>query len=487
MNGRTWKNLNSDSLQKIHSQLLVSGGKETAIKNPHELWRLKIDDSVFIAFKKGTLYHTPSNSNSPEVIVACEKVDLINGTGYSATQKDYLIGLDETGKGEIAGPIVMVGVIFPKLLFKDFVNQIGSADTKKQHRFEYWDELFHRLDGYRDEGFYFTTEKISPNLFDKYNVNRLLDIFYERIILKLLKIVPSKTCRIVLDDYGTGKFQDLSNQNEFLILPKAEDQYIEAKAASLISKKIREEILNRINQLPEYKIDSLLIGQGNVGNPQTIEWLTKWGVSNKEWPWFIKKSFKTITVLNNKTNQEKKNIPELKKEILPTKFIQIFKRKQSLIDLFSIRCSHCNQYQKVIIYDYQQMICESCSKFIGDLQLTLRYYCGSILIDSEIVEQQALITDFKKNAFFENYTIFVPLSDSMNQNTNFSIGLNELKKLELMGRLDLEYFNLDQKHNYNFGLIEKATDSNSIICTSNLDIKNLAQAKKVFTIFLNVT
>jgi ribonuclease HII len=485
MNGRTWKNLSSDSLQKIYSQLLANGGKDIAIKNPHESWRLKIDDSIFIAFKKGTLYHTPSNSDSPEVMAACEKIDSINERGYSETQKDYLIGLDETGKGEIAGPIVLVGVILPKRLFKDFVNHIGTADTKKQHRVEYWDELFQKLTEYRNKGFYFATEKISPIVFDKYNVNRLLDIFYERIILKLLKIASPKTCRIVLDDYGAGKFTDISKENEFLILTKAEDNYIEAKAASLISKKIREGILNYLNQLHEYKIDGLSIGQGNVGNPQTTEWLRKWKATKREWPWFIKKSFKTITILENKTNQGKKNNPEIKNELLPTEFVHAFKKHQSFLELLQIKCVHCNEYQKVLIYDYQHITCESCLKTIGDLHLTLRYYCGTILIDSEMVEQQALIKDLKRNAFFENYKVFIPRPDSQNQRTNFHNGLNELKRLELMGRLDLEYFNLDQKQDSNLNLIEKATTSNAIIVTSNLELKNVAKEKNLFTLLLN--
>ena len=487
MNGRTWKNLSSDSLQKIYSQLLASGGKDITIKNPYEFWRLKIDDSVFIAFKKGTLYHTPSNSNSPQVMAACEKVDSISETGYSETQKDYLIGLDETGKGEIAGPIVLIGVILPKRLFKNFVSDIGTADTKRQHRIEYWDELFQKLADYRNKGFDFTAEKISPILFDKYNVNRLLDIFYERIILKLLKIASSRTCRIVLDDYGAGKFPDISKENEFLILTKAEDNYIEAKAASLISKKIREGVINYLNQRHEYKIDGLSIGQGNVSNPQTVEWLGKWKATKQEWPWFIKKSFKTITILEDKTNQGKKNTPEIKNELLPTEFVHAFKENQAFLNLLQIKCAHCNEYQKVLIYDYQQMTCESCSKIIGDLHLTLRYYCGTILIDCEIIKQQALIQDLKTNAFFENYKVFVPWSASLNQRTNFHNGLNELKKLELMGRLDLEYFNLDQKQDINLDLIEKAITSNAIIVTSNLELKNVAKEKNLFTILLNQT
>ena len=56
-----------------------------------------------------------------------------------------------------------------------------------------------------------------------------------------------------------------------------------------------------------------------------------------------------------------------------------------------------------------------------------------------------------------------------------------------MGRLDLEYFNLDQKQDINLDLIEKAITSNAIIVTSNLELKNVAKEKNLFTILLNQT
>lgn len=483
MNGRTWKNLSLDLLQQIHSQLVSSAGNETEIKNPHELWRIKVDDSVFIAFKSGTLYHTPSNKNSEEVANASQNIDTLTGTGYLPSEKDYLIGLDETGKGEIAGPIILVGVVFPQYLFKEIVTLIGPADTKKNHRVEYWNQLFDKLDGLKKEGFHFVVEKISPKSFDTYNVNRLLDLFYQKIILNLLRIAPSKTSRIVLDDYG-AKIESANiksnNENEFLILPKAEDHYIEAKAASLISKKIREEIIYHINQFPEYKISGLSIGQGNVGNPQTREWLRTWHSTGNDWPWFTKKSFKTITELENQPNKEKKINPELKNDFLSPEFIQSFYESSSK-ESISIKCPECKQNQFVLIYDYQQIVCESCSKPIDELQLTLRYYSGSLVIDNQIVKQKLLIKDLETDAFFENYLIYIPWNESFKQNSEFRNGLIELKKQGQLGRLDLKYFHF--LHSFNT-FTEKALESNSFILTSNQELKEWAKKSKTFTIFL---
>ena len=138
MQGQTWKNLDSVSLKKIKIGLLEMDGENIPIKNEHEIWRVKISDSVFTAYKKGTLYSTPSNSNSKNVLKARATIDQLTGTGYLTSEKSFLIGFDETGKGEIAGPIILAGAAFPTKLFSEIVKLIGSADTKKSHNLKYW-------------------------------------------------------------------------------------------------------------------------------------------------------------------------------------------------------------------------------------------------------------------------------------------------------------------------------------------------------------
>ena len=478
MNGRTWKNQNPTTYGKIKSRLLAIGGTETETKNQHELWRIKIADSVFIAFKTGTLYHTPSNSNSAEVITACQEIDATTGSGYIPPSRDYVIGLDETGKGEIAGPIVMTGVLFPRDLFEEFVRLVGPADTKKQHPFAYWAAIYNKLDRYGGKGFSFAAEIVSPKLIDEYNVNRLLDLFYQRIILNLLKSISTGNCRIVLDDYGAG--EDLKklkggDKNEILILPKAEDQFIEAKVASLVSKKIREGILENINQLPEFRFDKLSIGNGNISNPQTTSWLSKWHESDKPWPWFIKKSFKTVKELEEKQgikadypDKIKKRFPNLRNDLLHPNFVQHFYERNSKLNLSAVKCGSCNKIQHTILFDLKQITCQSCSKPMDDLKLTLRFYCGSLIVDPGILKQKTVAKDLVSNAFFENYRVIIPWTPSSKQDPQLIEGDKELKRNESLGRLDLEYFKVNNgSGSLNLQIIKRAIDSNSIVITSS--------------------
>lgn len=492
MSGRTWKSLSSDSLQQIRLNLLDTGGTEVEAKHSSEIWRIRVDDSVFIAFRNGTLYHTPSNSNSIQVAEAARLIDSLGGAGYIPPDKDLLIGLDETGKGEIAGPVVLVGVIFPKSIFHDIVKIIGAADTKKQHRLAYWEELFTKLTEQRRKGFYFAAEKISPHLFDKYNINRLLDLFYARIIRRLRRGASGESCRIVIDDYGAVGLKnsgllETNNENEVVIVPRAEDQYIEAKAASIIAKRIRETILHHVNQLPQYRIDGLSVGTGNVGNETTLQWLKKWNAAGKPFPWFIKRSFKTITELSG-DSLGKKATPELKTELLPPEFLQAFQHAGvAPKHLTSIKCSNCRQRQQTVVYSARlgaPIRCEECQASINDLQLTLRYYCGAILIDDSIISTRALLSDLEGSALFENYRVIIPWSDSSKNDPNFMAGVQELKILEQLGRLDLRYIKLDlssQDDLYSL-LAEKAIEQRSVIATSDEKLVERAKEASLFSI-----
>lgn len=104
---------------------------------------------------------------------------------YVLPSKNFLIGLDETGKGEVIGHTVLTGVIFPKEIFNKLDLLVGPADTKKRHKFEYWDRLFREIDSFRSSGFDFITERIPPWHIDRFNLNKIMNVVYQRILSSL--------------------------------------------------------------------------------------------------------------------------------------------------------------------------------------------------------------------------------------------------------------------------------------------------------------
>ncbi len=298
--GRTWREVKEKEMAKIKEYLIREGGEEKTANPPYELWRIKLNSATFTCYKKGTLYSTPPDANDQKVLFAWQKIDSILGPQYIPATKDILIGMDETGKGEIIGPMILTGVAFPKELFPMIEAILGPADTKKVHNFTYWDRIFKELKRYERQGLVYINHNISPFQIDEYNLNHLLDKGYHKILNILRKKVGGLTCRITIDDYGVGErfkgyLGSLKGQgNEVNIMKDVDERYLEVKAAAIISKRFRERVLKGIKKNPKYQIEGITVGSGNLNDEETKEWLKRWYKAFGDYPWFVKRSFKTI-------------------------------------------------------------------------------------------------------------------------------------------------------------------------------------------------
>jgi hypothetical protein len=55
--GKTWTGASPEALAEVRSLLLRRGAVEDKdLKNPHEVWRVRIDRVVFTAYRSGSLY-----------------------------------------------------------------------------------------------------------------------------------------------------------------------------------------------------------------------------------------------------------------------------------------------------------------------------------------------------------------------------------------------------------------------------------------------
>lgn len=59
MPGRTWKGASAEALAEVRALLLRRGAVEDKeLKNPHEVWRVRIEKPVFTGYRNGTIYCT---------------------------------------------------------------------------------------------------------------------------------------------------------------------------------------------------------------------------------------------------------------------------------------------------------------------------------------------------------------------------------------------------------------------------------------------
>lgn len=510
INNKTWKNIGEENAGNLKIKILELAGTEVEAKGQYEDWKIKISDSEFTLFssKKGmTVYCNGSRAGDPVISEIYEYIEDLIGGSFKKSEKKYTIGLDEAGKGELVGHLFLSGVLIPNNILSSLDNIVGTADTKTKKTFEYWDNIFKNIDQKKSVGLDFVIERIEPWIFDKYNVNKIIDIVYQRILNEFLrKIDDFSEVRIVLDDYGVGptlsRFLNFLEKKgaEVIVAHKADDEYLEAKVASLISKRYREVVLNAINNNPKFRIGTLSIGSGNAGNAQTIEWLKAWHSSGQSWPWFIKKSFKTIGEIEGRTVEAKKAMPPFNEKIFSKEFIESFENGVLNIQTLSLVCPECgenlksiklvNYYDKVAVHYVSEFKCSLCDNFLRDISFSLKYYCGYLMPDSHAISRNVISNDLKASRNFENYKILISsvVRKEIDGTPRAKNELEELKdyynkgviKLDNVGELN---DGVDKDSAIRDGLIiDHALRSNCMLVTGDKSMTTFALSKGVFVI-----
>jgi ribonuclease HII len=516
MKNYTWKNITEEQASQIKNKLLELGGEERDVsKDQYKKWSIKFYDSIFDYFLSsngGKIYCNGSKSDNPEVKNIYNFIDELTNNKIEE-EFDLYIGLDEAGKGEVAGHLILVSAIVFKGCLEKLGDVLGNADTKKKKSFKYWDDLFKEIDNLKKEGCIdYVIEKISPWIYDKYNVNKIIDITYQRnlAVFNNKYSFSRKKVRLIIDNYGIGvnlrTFLNFLNKNgvEVHELEKADDNFIEVRLASVIAKWQREAVINAINNNKEFEIDGLKVGSGNVGNQESLQWLQEWYRINKSWPWFIKKSFKTIREIEGKPPIENKPHPPFNIDLLSKEFINDFNNGILSITSLSLVCPNCGNILKSAKFNNYinkqtnehvvGLKCESCAKNIENADFTLRYYIPFILPDANALSRNVLSRDLEIKKFFQDFYIII--SDVVFQEIDGTQkGKDELQKLrefDNKGRIKLIYLEKEndvskmkkQSYEKDSIIIEQCLQQNAIFLTGDKSAAAKAQAKKIFTIFI---
>lgn len=237
------------------------------------------------------------------------------------------------------------------------------------------------------------------------------------------------------------------------------------------------------------------IGSGNAGDPETAEWLKAWHAAGRPWPWFVKRSFRTIQEIEGKSAPAKK-APPINDHLLSEDFRRKFDSGELNIAALSVICPSCGSIAKsarlIMKNGVTIGICVNCKKELPNLAITLRYYCGRVLADANVITSAFLSKDLQASQFFENVTIL--LGPVVRTETDTPGGKKELQRLGAffvyIGRIRLGETG---------SLLEgRATDSlsrdeaiqrarvenNAILITADKGMMGSAQAKGLFVLEL---
>ena len=166
---------------------------------------------------------------------------------------EYILGLDEVGRGPWAGPLVVAGCILPKCYKNDEINDSKKLSMKKRERL--FDEIIKSAIAY-DILFISAqdVDKLNPK---QASINGMYEVFSS--------IKP--TAQVVLID--AEKVPKIKVKTESII--KGDAKSISIAAASILAKVARDRYMIEIaNKYPEYHFDSNK-GYGTIEHLKAIQ------------------------------------------------------------------------------------------------------------------------------------------------------------------------------------------------------------------------
>lgn len=148
--------------------------------------------------------------------------------------KQYIMGLDEAGRGPIAGPLVVAGVIFPQHYEHETIYDSKKLSEKKR------EELFEVI---KKDALYYNIEIVSEKDIDTYNIYRATQMAMEKIVLECA------FCDAVLSD--AMPLPAVKQPLNALI--KGDQKSVSIAAASILAKVTRDRIMIAFDKkYPQY-------------------------------------------------------------------------------------------------------------------------------------------------------------------------------------------------------------------------------------------
>lgn len=172
------------------------------------------------------------------------------------SEYEYICGIDEVGRGPLAGPVIAATVILPKDCNILYINDSKQLSEKKRE--ELYDEII-------SKAIAFGVGSVPPNQIDEINI---LQATYEAM-RKAISNLPIKP-DILLNDAVTIPEVDIKQ----VPIIKGDAKSISIAAASIVAKVTRDRLMVAYDKIfPQYNF----AGNKGYGCPKHIEALKQYG------------------------------------------------------------------------------------------------------------------------------------------------------------------------------------------------------------------
>ena len=194
----------------------------------------------------------------------------------------YIIGIDEVGRGSLAGPVTVTALVLPRK-FKNKKLKTPLRDSKKlsARQREIW------FDFVKKQKIPYVVASISPKVIDKINISNAANLAASRALLKLIKInkLENKSFTVRLD--GGLYIKNLKLKNSRLrqgfggqvktkTIIKGDEKIPAISLASIVAKVSRDRYMKKLHKkYPRYDF----IHNVGYGTKKHIKAIKKYGFS----------------------------------------------------------------------------------------------------------------------------------------------------------------------------------------------------------------
>ena len=170
---------------------------------------------------------------------------------WTQRAKYQIIGIDEAGRGALAGPVVSAGCLFLEQesrsdsIWRNFLRQID--DSKKLTAFRR-EQLFSEILTLKERGYLdFFVSSSSSSVIDRFGIREATRLSMGRCIRKLMR----PHCLVQIDGRDNFSFWGISHPIEYII--KWDTLVSQIMVASIIAKVTRDQMMRRYGkQFPTY-------------------------------------------------------------------------------------------------------------------------------------------------------------------------------------------------------------------------------------------
>ncbi|MCE5213836.1 MAG: ribonuclease HIII [Methanobacterium sp.] len=262
--------LSDEEIKNLKELISLKKLKKIPITNEYELLRIKDGEINLIIYKTGKIVF----NENPDTI------EILNFVMLRETDYDYILGSDETGKGEWYGPLVIVATALnPEEIIKLRLSGVKDSKTIKKTKIMELAIKIMKMDFPRQYMVLkpYSYNKLYKNLKnEKKSLNDLLAWAHSRVIHELLGKIEFVRTKVVIDQFDQQKTEyRLGNYDKKrieIIQKTGAESETPVAAASIIAKYLFETEINNLDN--EYGLNLRNSNPKDI-KPETLPYVAK--------------------------------------------------------------------------------------------------------------------------------------------------------------------------------------------------------------------